>query len=129
MDYTSSDKRKAIAILKQIRQAIIQLQEWNADKQSFNDFLLSPEGNKDLAASSMLIEAIGKGFKNVDKITDRKLLPLRSEIPWQEVKGMRDKIAHGYFDIDAEIIFESVKYDLPELIPAVDYFIEQLSQD
>lgn len=42
---------------------------------------------------------------------------------------MRDKIAHGYFDIDAEIIFESVKYDLPELIPAVDYFIEQLSQD
>lgn len=77
----------------------------------------------------MLIEAIGEGFKNVDKITDRKLLPLRSEIPWQEVKGMRDKIAHGYFDIDAEIIFESVKYDLPELIPAVDYFIEQLSQD
>ncbi|MBQ0155384.1 MAG: DUF86 domain-containing protein [Bacteroidales bacterium] len=90
---------------------------------------MSPEGNKDLAASSMLIEAIGEGFKNVDKITDRKLLPLRSEIPWQEVKGMRDKIAHGYFDIDAEIIFESVKYDLPELIPAVDYFIEQLSQD
>ena len=31
--------------------------------------------------------------------------------------------AHGYFDIDADIIFESVKYDLPELLPAIDFFI------
>lgn len=119
-------EQKTIAVLQQIRNAIIQVQEWNAKKNSSNDFLLSPEGMKDLAASSMLIEAIGEGFKNIDKITEGKLLPLRPEIPWKEVKGMRDKIAHGYFDIDADIVFECAKYDLPELIPAIDFFIETI---
>lgn len=123
----STNEEKALATLSQIRAAIMQLREWNADKHDVNDFLTSPEGMKDLAASSMLIEAIGEGFKNIDKLTEGKLLPLRPEIPWKEVKGMRDKIAHGYFDIDAGIVFEAVKYDLPELMPAVEFFIEKLS--
>lgn len=123
----STKTERTVATLKQIRQAVIQLTEWNADKQSADDFMTSPEGMKDLAASSMLVEAIGEGFKNVDKLTDGQLLPLRQEIPWKEVKGICDKIAHGYFDIDAEIIFESVKFELPELLPAIDFFIEHLT--
>lgn len=124
----STKTERAVATLKQIQQAVIQLTEWNADKQSADDFMTSPEGMKDLAASSMLVEAIGEGFKNVDKLTDGQLLPLRQEIPWKEVKGIRDKIAHGYFDIDADIIFESVKFELPELLPAIDFFIEHLTK-
>lgn len=124
----STNKEKALATLRQIRQAIEQLQEWNAAKTSSDDYLKSPDGMKDLAASCMLVEAVGEGFKNIDKLTDGALLPLRPEYPWKEVKGIRDKIAHGYFDIDADIIFESVKYDLPELLPAIDFFIEYLEQ-
>ena len=71
--------------------------------------------------------ALGEGFKNIDKITESKLLPLRPEYPWKEVKGIRDKIAHGYFDIDHNVIFEASKYDLPDLIPAIDFFIEHLN--
>lgn len=122
----STKEERAIATLQQIKQAIHQVQQWNVQKENAEDFLRSPEGMKDLAASSMLIEAIGEGFKNIDKLTDGQLLPLRAEIPWKEVKGIRDKIAHGYFDIDADIIFESVKYDLPELLPAIDFFIDYL---
>lgn len=125
---SSTNKEKALATLKQIRQAIEQLQEWNAAKTSSDDYLTSPEGMKDLAASCMLIEAVGEGFKNIDKLTAGTLLPLRPEYPWKEVKGIRDKIAHGYFDIDADIIFESVKYDLPELLPAIDFFIAYLEK-
>lgn len=123
----STNKEKVLATLSQIKQAILQVQEWNKDKESADDFMTSPDGMKDLAASSMLIEAIGEGFKNIDKLTDGKLLPLRPEIPWKEVKGIRDKIAHGYFDIDADIIFESARYDLPELMPAIDFFINELT--
>lgn len=123
----STKEAKALATLQQIRHAIDQLQEWNKDKTCSDDFLKTPEGVKDLAASSMLIEAIGEGFKKVDKLTDNQLLPLRPEIPWKEVKGIRDKVAHGYFDIDADIIYGSVKYDIPELIPATDFFITYLN--
>ena len=40
---------------------------------------------KNLTASCMLIEAIGEGVKQIDKITEGKLLTERSEIPWQDI--------------------------------------------
>ena len=39
---------------------------------------------------------------------------------------MRDHIAHGYFDIDAELVFQTVKYKLDPLLDAVRYFINYL---
>ncbi len=44
----------------------------------------------------MLIEAIGESFKKIDEKTQGLLLPSRTEVPWKAVKGMRDRIAHGY---------------------------------
>ena len=38
----------------------------------------------------MLIIAIGDSLKNIDKITDYKLLPQYPEIDWKGAKGMRD---------------------------------------
>lgn len=50
---------------------------------------------KNLAASCMLIEAIGEGIKQVDKATEGKLLIKRPEIPWKDVIGIRNHIAHA----------------------------------
>ena len=36
-------------------------------------------------------------------------MPMRQEIPWSRVMGMRDHIAHGYFDIDADVVFQTIK--------------------
>jgi uncharacterized protein with HEPN domain len=36
-------------------------------------------------------------------------------IPWTSMKGMRNRIAHGYFDIDLEIVWETVQRNLPAL--------------
>jgi len=38
------------------------------------------------------------------------------EIPWRNMKGMRNRIAHGYFDIDLTIVWETVQTALPELL-------------
>lgn len=80
---------------------------------------------KNLAASCMLIEAIGKGIKQVDKATDGKLLIERPEIPWKDVIGIRNHIAHGYFDIDGEMVLDVVKNDLDSLLEAVEFFINK----
>ncbi len=53
-------------------------------------------------------------------------LPLRSEIPWKAVKGMRDHIAHGYFDINTEFIWDVIKNDLPQLREAINYLTDNL---
>lgn len=78
---------------------------------------------KNLAVSCMLIEAIGEGIKQVDKATEGKLLIERPEIPWKDVIGIRNHIAHGYFDIDGEMVLDVVKNDLDSLLEAVEFFI------
>lgn len=38
-----------------------------------------------------------------------------SEVPWQAIKGMRNKIVHDYGQVDLSIVFETVSQDVPEL--------------
>lgn len=108
----------------QIDNAIQQIKEWNKDIQTSDDYYCSPEGMKNLAASCMLIEAIGEGVKQIDKLTDSKLLIERPEIPWLDVIGIRNHIAHGYFDIDGDIVFDVVKNNLDQLQDAIKYFLD-----
>lgn len=115
-----------MALLRQIRSAIANLNDWNKDVESEDDYYSSPGGMKNLAASCMLIEAIGEGFKQIDKLTGALLLAERPEIPWRDVVGIRNHIAHGYFDIDGGIVFNTVKDDLGTIEEAVNYFIKRL---
>ena len=50
----------------------------------------------------------------------------RPEIPWPDVIGMRNHIAHGYFDINGYLVFSTVKDDLEPMKVAIEFFIEKL---
>ena len=65
------------------------------------------------------------GIKQVDKATEGKLLIKRPEIPWKDVIGIRNHIAHGYFDIDGEMVLDVVKNDLDTLLAAIEFFINK----
>ena len=127
MEFTSSNKKQRVhGIFEQIRTAIGQLKEWNADVTKADDYYLSPGGMQKLAASCMLIEAIGEGIHQIDDITEGKLFIERPEIPWEDVIGIRNHIAHGYFDIDGEVVYGVIKQDLDPLLDAVVYFLDAL---
>lgn len=36
-------------------------------------------------------------------------------IPWRNMRGMRNRIAHGYFDIDLYLVWDTVQTALPDL--------------
>lgn len=112
--------------LKQVLEAIHNLETWNKELTDVNQLLASPDGMKTLAADCMLIEAIGEGVRSIDERTKQQLLPLRPEIPWKHVKGMRNHIAHGYFDINTDIVWDVVKNDLGPLRKAIEFFVEKL---
>ena len=124
-EYTLSNR--IAGTLLQIKKAIEQLQDWNKDIQNVDDYYSTPEGMKNLAASCMLIEAIGEGVKQIDKLTQSRLLDERPEIPWQDVIGIRNHIAHGYFDIDGDIVLDVIRNNLDELLTAINYFITKFS--
>lgn len=112
--------------LEQIRDAIQQIQQWSVSVKSAEDFLLSPDGMKTLAANCMLIEAIGEGVKKIDNLTNQQLLVHRPEIPWRQIKDMRNHIAHGYFDINTDFVWDVIQNDLQPLLEAIEYFIENI---
>lgn len=39
-----------------------------------------------------------------------------AHIPWRSMRGMRNRIAHGYFDIDLDVVWDTVQTALPSLI-------------
>ena len=76
-----SDKDEIVlGLFQQIEDSILLLQQWNKDVKEVDDYLLTPEGMKNLAATCMIIEAIGESIKKIDKRTNGELLPLRSDI-------------------------------------------------
>ncbi|MBB3607132.1 DUF86 domain-containing protein [Rhizobium sp. BK602] len=42
------------------------------------------------------------------------------DLPWRAMRGMRDRIAHGYFDIDFTSAWETARKSLPELLSQLD---------
>ena len=124
MELTSLEQREVILdTLEQIKDAISNLLLWNENVYDMNELLKSPNGMQAVAGNCMLIMAIAEGFKKIDKNTEGQLLLLRPEIPWKQVFGLRNRIAHGYFDIDVDIISEVINEDLRPLLDATDYFI------
>lgn len=43
-----------------------------------------------------------------------------SDIPWGSMRNMRNRIAHGYYEIDFEVVWETVSLSLPPLIAALN---------
>ena len=76
--------------LNKIELAISRLQERTVAIHNVNDFLLTPSGMEKLDAACMVLIAIGESIKNLDKLTDGKLLPTYPSIPWKRVMGMRE---------------------------------------
>lgn len=47
---------------------------------------------------------------------DEEFANLHLQIPWRSMKGMRNRIAHGYFEINLDTVWETLQSALPELI-------------
>jgi len=39
-----------------------------------------------------------------------------SEVPWRNMRGMRNRITHGYFDINLDVVWDTVQTALPALL-------------
>jgi uncharacterized protein with HEPN domain len=104
------------------------LQERTEKIYDIDDFLGSTNGMILLDAVCMLLIAIGESLKNLDKVTERKLLPTYPSIPWKQIKGMRDIISHHYFDVDPAQVLWIVKNEMNPVKTAINTFIEKLEE-
>ena len=45
-----------------------------------------------------------------------KFTEKHASVPWRNMRGMRNRIAHGYFDINLDVVWDTVQTALPELL-------------
>ena len=102
-------------ILGQMIESCNLISTWNEGITDANEYPTSPIGMEKMAASCMLIETIGEGVKKIDKIVPGFLKEKSPGTQWKQIMGLRDHIAHGYFNLDADIIFDVVKNEIPVL--------------
>ena len=114
------------SLLKKISQTVERILANSETITSPSFYLLTPSGMERLESTCMLLRAIGEGVKGVDKLTDKKLLSFYPEMDWKGVMGMRDIIAHHYFDLDAEIVYDVIKHDLPKLKDVLQQIVDDL---
>ena len=115
MELQSSQINLLSHIIGQMIEACDMIMIWNENISEANEYPTSPAGMEKMAASCMLIEAIGEGVKKIDKIIPGFLAQKSPETQWKQIMGLRDHIAHGYFNLDADIIFDVVKNEIPAL--------------
>ena len=112
--------------LESVLEALERIPRRLAHIPSAECFTESAEGKDRLDAICMVLIAVGEAFKQIDRKTDGKLLARYREVDWPGVMGVRDVIAHGYFDVDADEVFAICQTDIPSLICTVHRMLEEL---
>ncbi len=112
--------------LESVLEALQRIPRRLANVASAAAFVESEEGRDRLDAICMILIAAGEAFKQIDRKTEGKLLPRYPEVDWPGVMGVRDVIAHGYFEVDAEEVFAICQKDIPALIQTVRRMLAEL---
>lgn len=75
------------------------------------DFLTFQNNREKVLAVVKLLEILGEAVKKIPN-------NIRSQYPniaWQAIAGMRDILVHEYWSIDTDVVWASVKEDMPKL--------------
>ncbi|MHA1839771.1 MAG: HepT-like ribonuclease domain-containing protein [Candidatus Ranarchaeia archaeon] len=101
-------------------------------KDAIQEILLYTENKtrKDLSENRLLslslvqlLEIVGEAASNLSDKTRKKY----SLIPWRSIIDMRNRLIHGYFDIDLDIVWNTVRQEIPDLLTESELVIQDIS--
>jgi len=109
--------RETLDYLRDILEMMDKVKRFIGD-MSFNEFA---SDDKTSFAVFRALEVIGEAAKQVPSPVRRR----HPDVPWRRMAGMRDRLIHGYFGVDVEIIWETATQLVPELRPRLVQVLEE----
>lgn len=96
--------------------------------QKIQDYSGKFENADELYNDSLSFDATMMNFivlgEMADKLSDQFLMETREDIEWHKVKGFRNIIAHNYFGIDAQDVWQIIQGSLIQLKERLEELIE-----
>jgi uncharacterized protein with HEPN domain len=120
------DPELLVEKLQTLLEALERIPRRFVDIDSPADFTSSDAGIDRMDAICMILIAAGEEIKNIESKTEGKLLSRYPDIKWRGVMGVRDVLAHGYFQVNADQLFAICQKDIPALIRTVKSMIEDI---
>ncbi len=115
------DEQRDLLRLEHIRDAIVRL----LDASSASGFYNLTEKDLSYFGVVKLLEIIGEAsYKLTHEFKDS-----HSETPWKYVVGMRHVLVHGYYQINREDVFKTIRENLPILFQQVEKYISELQKE
>jgi uncharacterized protein with HEPN domain len=74
---------------------------------------------KDLNGERMLVLSVIKEIEMIGEAAAKISVEVRgkkSQIPWNDIVGMRNHLVHGYFDVDLDLLWNTIEHNLPVLV-------------
>jgi uncharacterized protein with HEPN domain len=71
-------------------------------------------------ACTRSVEIIGEAVKHLSP----EFRKTHGQIEWQRIAGMRDRLVHGYFDVDLAILWDVIQHRIPELKREVEEVLQ-----
>jgi len=80
--------------------------------------------HKTQAAVIRYVEIIGEAANRIHKQAP-EFVSAHPSLPWNEMRAMRNRMIHNYFDINTDVLWSTVKDDLPRLKQQVDALLKR----
>lgn len=71
-----------------------------------------------------LLEIIGEAATGISNAAVEEY----KDITWSSIIGMRNRLIHGYFDIDLDIVWQTVQNDIPDLLQKLELIIKEIKK-
>ena len=73
------------------------------------------------------IEIIGEAA-NKTRGADPNFAARHAHVPWDLMYGMRNRIVHDYFEVDLQVVWQTIHHDLPVLRKQIEIILKEFSQ-
>ena len=107
MDNIKDDNYYIQKLRKDLEFIVVHMQDVDMEELNANEVLLD----------SMLFRMIQLS-ENAKKLSE-KYRQEHNNVPWNAIYGLRNRIVHDYGNVDLEVVYETLKNDIPELMEMI----------